>query len=175
MAVFIAELVGFVVILYVIFRYIVPLLKPIIRARQDAIQQQVDDSEEATRKLKDAEQRFESAAAEARNEAARIRDDARADAQRIREELREQAEREIERIRQRGVEQLAAQRDQVVRQLRAELGGLSMQLAEQVVVESLADDRRKAATVDRFLDDLDRLPESGADSRQATSAAGGAT
>lgn len=178
MAVLIAELVGFVVVLAVLYRYVLPPVRTMIRGRQDVVQQQVDDAEEATRKLDEAQQRFESAVAEARTEAARIRDDARADATRIREELTLAAEQEIERIKQRGAEQLAAQRDQVVRELRAELGGLSMQLAERVVVESLSDDTRRSASIDRFLDGLEQLPtatedEAGRQAVPAVPASGG--
>lgn len=184
MDILIAEIVGFILVLAVLYRFVLPLVKTMVAKRQDTVQQQVDDAEEATRKLDAAQQRFESAVAEAHTESARIRDDSRAEAARIREELKEQAEREIERIKQRGEEQLAAQRDQVVRQLRAELGGLSMQLAEQVVVESLSDDGARSITVDRFLDDLDEMPDrdadpafngDGADRVAATPAGGGAT
>src|SRR3954454_2386940 len=151
MATVIAELVGFVVILVVLYRLVVPVLKRMVNERQAAVQRQVDEADEAERKLAEAQQRFDSAVSEARAEAARIRDDARVEATRIREELTAQAEREVERIKQRGEEQLAAQRDQVVRGLRAETGGQSLQLAEQIVVEPLSDDTRRSATVDSFL------------------------
>ncbi len=174
MAVLIAELVAFVVIVYVLYRFVRPLVATMVRDRQDSIQQQVDASDEAAQRLQQAQQRFEAAEAEARKEQARIRDDARIDAGRIAEELQEQAEREIERIRQRGEEQLAAQRDQLIRGLRAELGGSSMKLAERIVVEQLADDRRKSATVDQFLNDLDEMaPRAGSQAAEAERAPAG--
>jgi F-type H+-transporting ATPase subunit b len=169
MAVLIAELVGFVVMLWVLYRYVVPPLQTMIKTRQDTIQQQVDAAEAATKQYQEAEQKLESAIADARNEAARIRDDARADSSRIREELVEQAEREVERIRRRGEEQLAAQRDLLVRRLRAEVGGQSMDLAERIVVQNLSDDASRSASVDTFLDDLDALVER--DDRTAQQAA----
>lgn len=154
----IAELVAFLIILWVLWKYVVPPLSKSLQDRQDMIQKQVEDSEEAQRRLKAAEERYDQALAEARTEAAKIRDNARADGERIREELREQANAEVERIRQRGEEQLSTQREQVVRQLRGELGGLSVQLAEKLVGHELADDDRKRATVDDFLSRLDRMP-----------------
>lgn len=176
----IAEIVGFLVILFVLYRYVLPLLKPMVRDRQDAIQQQVDDSEEATRKLQEAEKRLDKAVAEARDQTARIRDDARADAERIREELREAADREVERIKQRGEEQLVAQRDQVVRRLRAEIGGQSMALAERIVVESLSDEASRRESVTGVLNDLEEMAGRGedddrADDRQATPTGGKAS
>jgi len=174
-----AEFASFVVIAFVLYRYVWPLLKRMMEQRQDAVQHQVEESERAAARLREAQRRYEAALEEARGEAARIRDDARADAQRIREELREQAERDVERIRQRADEQLVAHREQTVRRLRAEIGGLAMRLAEQLVVDSLADEGRRQATVDTFLDELDRLPGSHGAGRaptpEAAPVAGGAS
>lgn len=161
MAVILSEVFAFLVIVFVLYRYVWPILAGMATKRQDAVQQQVEDSHAAQRDLEQSQLRLESALAEAHGEAARIRDNARADAERLREELREQADHEVERIRQRGEEQLVAQRDQAVRQLRAEIGGQLMALSEQIIVESLSDDERKAATVDRFLDELDEMAASG--------------
>jgi F-type H+-transporting ATPase subunit b len=155
---FIVQLVAFIIMIVVIWRYVVPLLRNMVKNRQETVQQQVDEAEAAAQRYREAEARLESAIADARAESARIRDDARADSARIKEELTEQAHREVERIRQRGEEQLAAQRDQVVRRLRADLGGTSMDLAQRLVVRSLADDTSKAASVDGFLDELEGLP-----------------
>jgi ATP synthase F0 subunit b len=169
MAEFIAELVGFVLMVFVIWRYVVPLLRNMIKNRQDTVQVQVDEAESAAERYREAEARLESAIADARSEAARIRDDARADSSRIKEELTEQAEREVERIRQRGEEQLTAQRDQVVRRLRGELGGMSMNLAEQLVVQSLSDEPSRSASVDDFLDGIEGLAApAGQDDRPAS-------
>ena len=155
---FIAELVGFVIILFVLWRYVLPLITNMVKKRQDEVQRQVDEAEEATRKLQDAQGRFENAVQQAEAEGARIRDDARADASRIREELVAQAEAEVERMLQRGQEQLAAQRDQTVRGLRSELGGASMELAERVVRQSLTDEDARTASVDGFLSEIESLP-----------------
>lgn len=176
MAVLISETFAFLVILFVIYRYIWPILSGMAKKQQDAIQQKVEDSERAQRDLEQAQLRLESALAEAREEAAKIRDSARADAERLREELREQAELEVERIRQRGEGQLVAERAQMVRRLRAEIGGLLIELAERIIVETLSEDDRKRSTVDHFLDELDEMVDSGGerqDSREPTPVGGG--
>jgi F-type H+-transporting ATPase subunit b len=154
-----AEILAFLILLFVLWRWVWPLLKRMMEQRQEGIQRQVEESAEAERKLQDAEERLEKALAEAREEAAMIRDGARADAQRIREELRAQAEQEVERIRQRGEEQLAAQRDQTVRRLRAEIGTEALDNAERMVVEALEDEGRRRVTVDWFLDDLEQMAQ----------------
>ncbi len=158
MAEFIAELVGFAVMVFVLWRYVVPLVGDMVRKRQNEIQRQVDEAQEATRKLEDAHGRFDDAVHRAEAEGARIRDDARADATRIREELKEQAEAEVERMLQRGREQLVAERDQAARRLRAEVGGASMELAERVVRTTLDGDGARRDTVESFLSEIESLP-----------------
>jgi F-type H+-transporting ATPase subunit b len=155
---FIAELVAFVIILFVLWRYVLPLIKDMVQKRQDEVQRQVEEAQEATRKLEDAQGRFENAVQQAEEEAARIRDDARADAAGLREELIAQAEADVERMLQRGRDQLAAQRDQVVRGLRSELGGASMELAERTIRKELSDDSARIASVDSFLSEIENLP-----------------
>lgn len=155
----IIELIGFVVILYVLYRYVYPPITKMIKDRQEAVQQQVDDAAEAEHLHTEAQQRYDTAVDEARNDAARLRDDARADATRIKEELVEQAKTEVARMKQRGQDQLVAERDQVVRGLRGEVGGQSMELAERLVREKLSDDTSRAASVDGFLAQLGDLTE----------------
>ena len=157
-AVIIAELVGFAVMIFVLWRYVLPLVKDMVSKRQDEIQRQVEEADEARRKLEDAHGRFDNAVQQAEAEAARIRDDARADATRIREELTAQAEADVERMLQRGQDQLAAQRDQVVRGLRSELGGASMELAERTIHKELEGDGARSASVDSFLSEIENLP-----------------
>ena len=56
----------------------------------------------------------------------------------------------------RGEEQVLAARDAAQRALRNEVGGLSVQLAERLLREQLADDSRRSATIDSFLGELDQ-------------------
>jgi F-type H+-transporting ATPase subunit b len=156
-ATFFVELLIFLLVLGVVWRYIVPPVKKAMNERQALIRRQIEESEKARKRLEEAEERYQQALNEARTEAAKIRETARADAQSIKEELREQADQEVSRIRERAEEQLATQREQVVRELRSELGELAVTLAGRIVGESLDDDSRRAATVDRFLDELDGM------------------
>ncbi|MDQ3760259.1 MAG: F0F1 ATP synthase subunit B [Actinomycetota bacterium] len=159
-ATFFVELVIFLVVLGVIWRYVVPPVKRAMRERQEMVRRQIEESQQASKRLAEAEARYSEALAEARVEAAKIRETARADAQEIKDEMRQQAEQEVARIRQRGEEQLATQREQVVRELRGELGKLAVTLAGRIVGESVADDARRAGTVDRFLNELQDMASS---------------
>jgi F-type H+-transporting ATPase subunit b len=165
-ATFFVELVIFLIVLGVLWRYAVPPVKRAMDERREMVRRQIEESQEASKRLADAEARYSQALAEARIEAAKIRETARADAQEIKDEMRQQAEQEVARIRQRGEEQLVTQREAVVRELRGELGELAVTLAGRIVGESVADEARRAGTVDRFLDELQEMatPESGSSS-----------
>ena len=105
--------------------------------------------------------------AEARSEAAQIRDQARAEAQQILEELRAQAREESARIIARGEEQLGRRPG---RRSSPSCGPRSAPSPSTwpaaIVGESLADEARRRGTVDRFLEELDatasRRPTAGA-------------
>jgi F-type H+-transporting ATPase subunit b len=157
---YIASLVGFLLIIYFGWRKVAPPVRNLMKQRQDAIGQQVEDSRLATERLAAAEKQYQDAVAEARTEAAKIRDAARADAQRIVVEMREHAEREVARVRQRGEEDLVARREQVIRELRARIGATAVDLAGELVREHLAGQPARSATVDRLLDELTAMASS---------------
>jgi F-type H+-transporting ATPase subunit b len=156
-ATFFAELVIFLLVLGVLWRYAYPPVKRAMDERQERVRRQIEESQQASKRLAEAEARYSEALSEARVEAAKIRETARADAQELKDEIRQQTEQEVARIRERGEEQLAHQRDQIVREMRSELGKLAVTLAGRIVGESVADEARRSGTVDRFLDELEGM------------------
>lgn len=153
---FIAEVIAFLIILGIIWKYIVPYIQGPMRERQEMIRQQAEDADKAREQLAEAQASYQNALTEARTAAAKIREDARSEAQRIVEEVRAQAQEESARIVARGAEQLALQRSAIVRELRGEIGTLAVELSEKIIDQRLADDAQVRATVDSFLADLRR-------------------
>src|SRR5688500_2385373 len=74
---FIVELIAFGIMLFILGRYVVPPINRAMTARQDAIRQQFNELDEAKSEAKQAEEEFRAQIADARHEAARIREDAR--------------------------------------------------------------------------------------------------
>ncbi len=153
----IVGLITFGILLFVLVKFVFPQLEKTFVARREAIEGGIERAEAMQAEAKAALDQYRAQLAEARNEAAQIRDAARAEGQQILEELRTQAQEESARIVARGEEQLAANRQQVVNQLRGQIGELAVELAGRVVGESLAEDARRSGTVDRFLDQLDGM------------------
>ena len=161
------------VALYVLYRRIVvPRLEAMLAERRAAIEGAMERAETMQAQAQAALERYQSQLAEARSEAAQIRDQARAEGQQILEELRTQAQEESARIVARGQEQIQAARQQVVNELRGQIGVLAVDLAGRVVGESLSDDARRRGTVDRFLDELDGMAGT-PDGRSGSTVAGG--
>lgn len=152
---FIVELVTFVVLLWLIAKYALPLINKPISQRQETIKRRFEEMEEATAKAKAAEDAFRSQVVEARHEAARIREEAREEGAAIIAEMREQAQSESARIVKHAHLQVDAERQQVVQQLRSQVGTMATTLAGRIVGEALEDDERRNRTVERFIATLE--------------------
>jgi len=153
--------IAFAIVFFVFAKFVAPRFEQVFRARREAIEGGMERAETMQAEAKAALEQYRAQLAEARNEAAQIRDQARAEGQQILEELRVQAQEESARIMARGEEQLATARQQVINELRGQIGTLAVQLAGQIVGESLADEARRRGTVDRFLADLDGMAAAG--------------
>ncbi len=106
---------------------------------------------EAQRTLAQYQERL----AEARHEAARIREEAREQGAQIIAEMREQGRAEMRRLTEAARAQIVAERERARTELRAEMGTLAVELAGRILGESLADEAHQNRAVDRFLDELE--------------------
>jgi F-type H+-transporting ATPase subunit b len=146
--------IAFALICFVLMKFVFPRMEETFHARVDAIEGGIKRAEVAQAEANELLEQYRAQLAEARTEAARIRDEARADAEGIRQDVLATARQESERIITAGREQLAAQRESIVRELRAEVGTLAVDLAGRIVGESLVDEARNRGTVDRFISEL---------------------
>lgn len=136
-------------------KVVVPKFEEMYAERTEQIQGGIEKAERAQAEAKAALEEHQQQLNEARQEAARIREDAKNDGARIKAEMREQAEAEKDRIIEQARTQMQAERAQVVEGLRKEIGGLATTLAGRIVGESLDDDERARRSVDRFIADLE--------------------
>lgn len=146
--------IAFALLAYVLMKYVFPRMEETFRARVDAIEGGLKRAEDRQAEADRLLAQYQHQLAEARTEAARIRDEARSDAVGIREEILARAREESERVITAGREALAADRMTIVTQLRAEIGDLAVDLAGRIVGESLADEARQRGTVERFLNEF---------------------
>ena len=168
----IVGIISFVILYFLYKRFVVPRLEDMLAERRQQIEGGIERAETMQAEAKAALDRYNAQLAEARTEAAQIREQARVEGQQILEEQRVQAQEESARIVARGQEQIQVARQQVVNELRAQIGALAVDLAGRVVGESLADDARRRGTVDRFLDELDGMSAGSPDGRSGSTVAG---
>jgi F-type H+-transporting ATPase subunit b len=147
--------VAFGVLSFVLMKFVFPRMESMYQQRVDAIEGGLLRAEKAQQEANQVLTEYKAQLAEARTEAARIRDEARADAEGIRQDVLAKAREESDRIIAAGKEQLGAERQGIVRELRAEMGTLAVDLAGKIVGESLADEARRKGTVERFMAELE--------------------
>ena len=151
----ILALVAFAIIFVLFAKFIVPNFEKTYAERTDAIEGGIREAEEkqtaADAKLRELEEQL----GQARQEAARIREEAREQGAAIISEMREEAQTEAKRIVEHGKAQIEAERQQAVTSLRAEVGNLATTLAGRIVGESLDDEARQSRVIERFLADLE--------------------
>lgn len=145
----------FVIILFAFTKFFLPKLNVMLDERSKAIEGNINKAERAQAEAEEALARYNSLLAGAREEAGAIREGARADANKIVAQAREDALLEQARIQQTTQKQIEAERQSAIVSLRKEVGTLAFDLASGVVGESLRDDDRAGAVVDRFLAELD--------------------
>ena len=163
------EVIGFVVVVAVLARWIVPMVLKMMSAQQERIAKQLADSEAAGQKLAEAQTAYDNAVAEARAEAEKLKADARAQNEAIVAEAAAAAQARAEDITARATEALEAERISAVRSLQAEIATMAVELAEQQVRQALANDAVQRRVTDRFLAEL----ESGAVTAAGAEAMGG--
>ena len=154
-ATFFVELAAFLVLLFLLSKYVIPPINRAMTARQDAMRAEFAQLDEAKSEASAAEEEFKSQIADARHEAARIREEAREQGAAIIAEMREQAQAEAARIVEHAHVQIEADRKSAAASLRSEVGTLATTLAGRIVGESLDDEARQSRVVDRFLTELE--------------------
>ncbi|MGF3055736.1 F0F1 ATP synthase subunit B [Microbacterium sp. YY-01] len=145
----------FIIIFLVVWKVALPRLTTILDARSAAIEGNIAKADEAQKQAEAALEEYTKQLAEARAEAGQIRDAAREDGKKIVAEAKEAATSEAARVTSAAQTQIEAERQAALVSLRSEVGTLAIDLAGGVVQETLTDDSRAAAVVDRFLADLE--------------------
>jgi len=145
----------FVIILFVMWKVALPKMKTLLDERAASIEGNIAKADEAQRKAEAALEQYTAQLAEARKEAGEIREAAREDGKKIVAEAKDAASSEAARLTAAAHAQIEAERQTALVSLRSEVGTLALDLAGGVIGESLSDDAKAQAVVDRFLAELE--------------------
>lgn len=155
------SLVAFLVVLFLFWKFVLPKYQEVVAEREDRIKGGIQRAEAAQAEAKAALEKYNAQLAEARSEAAEIREDARNKGKQIVADMKAQATDESNRIVAAGEKQLQAQREQVVTELRSEMGQNSINLAEKLLGDHLSDGVKRSGTIDTFLSELETVAPAG--------------
>ena len=140
---------------YIFWKVALPRLKKLLDERATAIEGNIAKADEAQRRAEAALEEYTAQLAGARKEAGEIRDAAREDGKKIVAEAKETAAAEATRLTTTAHAQIEAERQTALVSLRSEVGTLALDLAGGVIGETLSDDKKAQAVVDRFLAELE--------------------
>jgi len=144
-------------ILFVLLRTkAVPKFEQAYKERTDAIQGGLERAEIAQRDAAAALQMYNTQLADARGEAAKLREEARAEGSVILEQMRTTAQEEATRITSAARASIEAERQQAFNSLLNEVGTIATQLASKIVGEALDNQVRQSRVVDRFLEEIEK-------------------
>jgi F-type H+-transporting ATPase subunit b len=150
---FFVELVAFLIVLFVLARYILPRLQAPMEARQEMIRQSLADAEEAKRRAAEAEEEHKRIVGEARVQARAVVEEANKMAEQARAERRQQADAEYERIVSSAGVEVEAQTRRAQEELRQQAADLAIAVAEKVLGEGIDRDAQ-SSLINRTIDQV---------------------
>lgn len=147
--------VAFLLVFFVLAKFAFPRINKTLEERADAIEGGIRRAQESQAEANELLESYKAQLASARAEAAEIRAQAQAEKSAIIEQAKTEAAAAAAAVTERASADIEAQRVQAVTSLRRDVSDLAITLASKVVGESLQDDAKARATVDRFITELE--------------------
>jgi F-type H+-transporting ATPase subunit b len=150
----IAQLLIFLVMLGVLYRFAWgPLLK-ILNERRERIQQGVEATERAKRELEEAEREHQAKLEEARREAQAILDRIAKQGEDLRKELEAKAREQADGLIARARAEIQQEREKAVQDLRSQVADLAVMAAGRIIGESL-DAKKHRELIERTIEEAE--------------------
>ena len=152
---------SFVILLALFWKYVLPAFEKVTAERTAKIEGGIENAKRLQAEAERSKEAYSAQLEEAAKEAASIRTHAQSEGEQIVSEARDQATRTAADIAARADAQIQAERDAAVGSLQRDVSVLALELASKIVGESLTDDQRARATVDRFIAELEASAPAG--------------
>ncbi|AYG80423.1 F0F1 ATP synthase subunit B [Streptomyces sp. ASQP_92] len=152
-------LIAFVIVFGFLAKKLLPNINKVLDERREAIEGGMEKAEAAQTEAQSVLEQYKAQLAEARHEAARLRQEATEQGAALIQEMRAEGQRQREEIIAAGHAQIEADRKAAAHSLRQDVGKLATDLAGKLVGESLEDHARQSRTIDRFLGELEEKAE----------------
>ncbi|MGW1066458.1 F0F1 ATP synthase subunit B [Streptomyces aureus] len=152
-------LLAFVIVFGFLAWKLLPNINKVLEQRREAIEGGIEKAEAAQTEAQSVLEQYKAQLAEARHEAARLRQDAQEQGATLIAEMRAEGQRQRDEIVAAGHTQIEADRKAAAQSLRQDVGTLATDLAGKLVGESLEDHARQSRVIDRFLSELEEKAE----------------
>jgi F-type H+-transporting ATPase subunit b len=150
----------FVIVGFVLMRFAFPAIRKTVEAREQKIQGDLEQAENAKTEAQKQLDEYKKQLAEARSEANKIVEEARRSAEDVRKELIARSEKEAEQIVERAGEQIQAERQRTLQELRSQVAEISLEAAEKVVGRSL-DGETQRELVEAYIREVSEMGTNG--------------
>ena len=146
----------FVILLLMFWKYVLPTFNKVTAERAEKIEGGIEQAKAMQAEAARSRDAYSEQLEAATKEAAAIRTAAHSEGGEIVNAAKAEAVTAAAAVAARADAQIQAERDAAVGSLQREVGDLALQLASKIVGESLSDDERARATVDRFIAELEQ-------------------
>ena len=131
------EIITFLILLFLLWRYVYPPIRDQILRRQSEIDRAIDEAQKTRAEARELLAEYRRQIEEARGEGRQILEAARKQAEAQRERAKREAREEGERIIQRAREEIARERDAALREVRREVADMVIMTSERIIGQEL--------------------------------------
>lgn len=156
-ATLIAEIIAFLLMVAVLWRWVYPRVLAQAERRERAIEAGLQQAQEAERRLAAVREEVEKILEEARVQAREVISRAHREASAEAEEVRAKAQQDAEAFAGRARDEIAAERDRALRELRTQVGALVVAAAAQVLGQAIDPDAHRRL-IERTVESLGNPP-----------------
>ena len=143
--IFAAQLVNFLLVLLVLWRFAYKPIMAMLAAREARIERSMKEAEDITKQLKAVDDERGSILQNARIEAQAIIERTITDTEERKKEMIDAAKREVERVIVRGKDQLGQERDAMMLEMRREIVDIAVRAAAKIALEKV--DEKKSQSL----------------------------
>ena len=149
-------LVGFLILLGIMWKLVFPAMAKMLDERGAKIQGQMEEAENQRQQAEQLRRQYAEQLADARNQANAVIEEARADAEQVRAGILAKAEEEAKQMTARARTDVEAERGRLVSDLRGQVATLSVDLAGKIVQRELNAEQHRQL-VDQYINELSGL------------------
>jgi F-type H+-transporting ATPase subunit b len=137
---FVATLLAFGIVYFILATKVWPVILNLLQKREEKIRTDIEEAERSRKRAEKSLQEYESALADARNEAAKMLEQARSDQQKLAAELKARTEQEITQMKEAARRDIDAARKAAVSEIYSHMAATATDIAGKIIERELNPD-----------------------------------